>query len=541
MKIAAAQVPQFVLTPEENSIFGVLLNVNTIYGLKTTFRVAGGWVRDRLLGKESDDLDIALDNMTGRQFEKYLAQYKARNGEQSGIGNSHIVEETPGVKLETAAIEIFGRKIDFINLRTEEYGDASRIPTMAFGTPAADALRRDLTINALFYNINTDEIEDLVGGLDDLKTMTLRTPMNALDTFAADPLRMLRVLRFFSRYENSRLDDSIPPAMANPLAHQMYRQKVKSERAGPELVKMLAGARPAEALQVMFDAGLDKPAFDIPEIRQLNDLRMDQRNSHHAHNLLDHTLLVVKNMHDILKQEGTPPEMQVKMLLAALFHDYGKAHPEIMKPKKSDPSQMSYVGHEDKSAEIAEAIMKSISIPDDDRRFVNKVIQLHMRPHMHQGESWTPKMIGKFMRDTQIPGQESGEVWKYVMLHSMADTLSKNSAQPDVEDVALKRQHMKIMQDFKARPGPSAMKPILNGNDLMLMFPGLKPTTLVEGKNFIREIGDRLMDEQANGTVMDRAQAAQLVESLRPEIEKKYTPPAVAWVQKNCKFGTLLD
>lgn len=529
--VAAAQMPQITLTNEEQAIFGTLLKANDMLKLGTTFRAAGGWVRDKLLGTQSADIDIAIDNMTGRQMEAKLATL----GASIGIGKSYVVEANAekSKHLETVAVEIWGRKIDFANLRSESYGD-SRVPTMEMGTPLVDAQRRDLTINAMFFNINTGQVEDLVGGFKDLQTMTLRTPMDPLKTFSDDPLRMLRLLRLYSRYQNSTIDPSLLQAMSNPVVQESYRKKVASERAGPEILKLLAGAKPAEALQVLFDTGLDKMAFNVPEVRGLTDLRMDQRNNHHAHNLLDHTLLVVKNMHQIMMQQNESEDMRVKMLLAALFHDYGKAHPEIAKPKASDPSQMSYIGHEDASAVISESVMKSIAIPDDDRKFVNKVIELHMRPHLHQNESWTPKMIGRFLRESDIPGHASGsEVWKYVMLHSMADTLSKNAAAPDYEDVESKKRDMQMMMDFKARPGPSAVKPVLNGNELMTMFPILKPNT-----GFIKDISERLLDAQSSGIIIDKPSAQQFVEGIRAEIEAKYGPKsASSWVKKNCKFA----
>lgn len=534
-KVAATSIPNFQLTPEEANIFQLLLKINQGYALNTTFRVAGGWVRDRLLGKESDDLDIALDNLTGRQFESYLSDYGRKNL-NSGIGKSYLVEETPGVKLETVAVELFGRKIDFINLRTETYGD-TRVPEMQFGTPEVDAQRRDLTINALFYNVNTGQIEDFVGGLEDLRTMTLRTPLDPIKTFMDDPLRMPRVLRFNSRYPNAKIDQSLINAMALPEVHEAYRQKVASERAGPELLKLLAGAKPTESLRILFQTGLDKAVFGVPEFSNLLDLRMDQRNKHHAYNLIDHTLMVVQNMHDLLVQENAPEDVRVKMLLAALMHDFGKAHPEIGKPKASDPTQMSYVGHEDKSAEISDAIMKSIGVPADDRNFVNKVIGLHMKPHV---EEWSPKAIGKFMRDSQIPGQKSDDVWYYVMLHGIADEMSKGIGDP-ANDVALKRQHIEQMRNFKARPGPSSMKPILNGNELMQMFPKISPTTLIDKKNFIKVISDRLMDDQASGAITDKQQAQAVVEQMRPDIERMFGSLSAAWVHDKCVFPKIVQ
>jgi tRNA nucleotidyltransferase/poly(A) polymerase len=532
-KVAAESLPQFKLTPEEQKICATLLAANQMFHLGTTFRIAGGWVRDKILGKESDDLDVALDNLTGRQLEQFLL----RMGASYGIGKSYAVEANAekSKHLETVAVEIWGRKIDFVNLRTEEYGE-SRVPTMSMGTPDVDAARRDLTINSLFYNVNSNQIEDYVGGLQDLKTMTLRTPLNPRKTFMDDPLRCARLLRFYARYPESKIDPAAIQAMSLPEVQQAYMQKVSSERSGPEIIKLLSGEKPAEALRLMFDTGLDKAVFNVPETQNLNDLRMDQRNNHHKHNLLDHTLLVVKNMHDILKQENAPKDLQVKLLLAAIFHDYGKAHPEIAQPKKSDPTQMSYIGHEDKSAEIAESIMRSIGIPDNDRKFVGKVISLHMRPHLHQNETWTPKMMGRFMRESEITGHpESAEIWKYVMLHSMADSLSKDSANPDYADVAQKRRDMQSMDEFRNRQGPSINKPVLNGMEIMALFPNIKPNT-----GYIKEINEKLLDAQAAGNVSDKPSAEKFIQSMRAYIEEKYiggNPTIKAWVKANCKFA----
>ena len=529
--IKTAELKQFVLTDLERKIFDTLLRANQMFRLGTTFRVAGGWVRDKLLGKDSDDLDIALDNLTGRQMEEVLLKM----GVNYGVGKSYTVKADveKSKHLDTVAIEIWGQKIDFVNLRTEQYGE-SRVPTMEMGTPDVDAQRRDLTINALFYNVNTGQIEDYVGGLQDLETMTLRTPLDPRKTFMDDPLRMMRVLRFYSRYPNASIDPKLLQAMALPEVLEAYRKKVSSERAGPEIMKMLAGARPAEALRYMFDTGLDKAVFNVPETQNLLDLRMDQRNKHHIHNLLDHTLLVVKNMSGLMQQEGAPPDMRVKMLLAALFHDYGKAHPEIGKPKETDPTQYQYLGHEDESVKIADSIMKSISIPEADRRFVTKIVGLHMRPHE---EGWGPKAIGRFLRDTEIPGQESGEVWRYVWLHGLADSMATKQGPELDQEVQTKREMMDRIRAFKARPAPAPVsKPILDGFKVMKMFPTLKPNS-----GYIVEVNQRMLEAQDEGTITDEASAMRFLETIRPEIVSKYEkgkPTTTAeWVRQNCRFA----
>jgi tRNA nucleotidyltransferase (CCA-adding enzyme) len=92
--------------------------------------------------------------------------------------------------------------IDLVNLRSEEYAADSRVPVIEIGTPEQDAMRRDLTVNALFYNINTGQIEDLTGkGISDLQARICRTPLDPLQTFMDDPLRVLRAVRFARRFD----------------------------------------------------------------------------------------------------------------------------------------------------------------------------------------------------------------------------------------------------------------------------------------------------------------------------------------------------
>ena len=178
------------LTSVEKKIFDTIINISNKYSLGVTFRVAGGWVRDKLLRKESDDIDISLDVMTGKQFCKFLKK-------ETKV-NVHIIEANheQSKHLEVASVTIFGMSIDFLHLRSEEYGN-SRIPQIKMGTPEEDAMRRDLTINSLFYNINADIIEDFTGdGLSDLRDKLIRTPLDVNATFYDDPLRILRAIRF---------------------------------------------------------------------------------------------------------------------------------------------------------------------------------------------------------------------------------------------------------------------------------------------------------------------------------------------------------
>lgn len=141
--------------------------------------------------------------MDGETFTLLLKKYCEENevGEHiSGFGVTKLNPEQ-SKNLRTATIKINDNFIDIVNLRTEKYSEDSRIPIIEIGTAKEDALRRDLTINALFYNIVTQEIEDLTEkGLDDIKNGIIRTPLDPFITFKDDPLRILRVFRFAGRF-----------------------------------------------------------------------------------------------------------------------------------------------------------------------------------------------------------------------------------------------------------------------------------------------------------------------------------------------------
>lgn len=531
-KKEAAVTPQINLTPQEQTIFATLMDINTKMSLGITFRVAGGWVRDKLLGTPSDDIDIALDKMTGQQFVNKAIEYtKMVPGSPIKVDSAYVVKQNveKSKHLETTALDIGGLKIDFVNLRDESYGD-SRVPTMTLSDdPKVDALRRDLTINAMFYNVNTGQVEDYVGGLKDLQSMVLRTPLDPKKTFMDDPLRMLRVFRFYSRYPNANIDEGTLSAMKDPEVHNAYRSKVAPERAGPEIIKMFGAERPAAAIRAMFATGLDAAIFDAEETKNLLPLNMDQRNRHHKFNLLEHTLRVVENLDKLMKQKNVSKKDRINMLMAAVFHDYGKAHPEIGKPKEHDPGEYTYVGHEDKSADIADAIMKRIGIGEDDRKFVNVIVRQHMRPHT---DSWTNKSIGKFMRDTQIPGSDRKDLWEFVMMHAQADTMAK-SEEGDQADFDLKGQHAEQMREYLNRPVPIQMKPLVDGNRLQQMFPTLTPKPPKGLPSFIKYIQDKLLEEQLGGNIADEQQAIAFVESMRMEIENMYGPKkAQGWYNR---------
>lgn len=273
----AQQPPTIELTPLENTFKTLLLDVcqyiqerdvaaGKTSADKTVLRFTGGWVRDKLLGVESHDIDVAINNMTGYQFGNLLIEYletpgnldKYRKGNQKdelkkAFSSLHKIEANPekSKHLETVTTKIFGYDVDLVNLRKETYTENSRTPQMEFGSAEEDALRRDATINALFYNLNESKVEDLTQrGLDDMRDEIIRTPLEPYQTFKDDPLRVLRLIRFASRL-GFRIDKDTENAMQHSDIGTALKLKISRERVGIEVEKMLRGPDPRGALSTI--------------------------------------------------------------------------------------------------------------------------------------------------------------------------------------------------------------------------------------------------------------------------------------------------
>lgn len=252
--------PILELTKEEAQLKNFLLDAATYINAqdasldRVILRWAGGWVRDKLLGKASDDIDVAINVLTGVSFAQGVlayvdsvpeAEFTARYGLTPAevVGNLHVVKLNPeqSKHLETATVKVFDYSVDFVNLRKETYAEDSRNPVMQFGTASEDAFRRDATINALFYNLNEGVVEDLTGrGLEDMANKVMRTPLEPLQTFTDDPLRVLRLVRFASRLDFT-IDPEAEKAMADESVLDALKLKISRERVGQELEKMLKG------------------------------------------------------------------------------------------------------------------------------------------------------------------------------------------------------------------------------------------------------------------------------------------------------------
>ncbi len=335
--------PQIQLTPDEQELFDLLTQVIESTNIKSTLRVAGGWVRDKLLatdefqrrgssstnvvkvdnnimsqsssgsglvdrltskyrgpsiGRQGTkliglpstsntsqsslslidlkdvpvDIDIALDDMLGREFADHLNEWLSQLGQETISVGVVLKNPEKSKHLETATMKVGKFWIDFVNLRAEEYTEDSRIPDlMRIGTAEEDAFRRDLTINTLFYNINTGEVEDFTGrGFDDLKKGVVATPLPALTTLLDDPLRVLRSVRFAARLRFT-MEASLREAATNEKVRKALAQKVARERIGAEVDLMLRSQDPVGAMRLLINLNLAGTVFPIDDIKHNED------------------------------------------------------------------------------------------------------------------------------------------------------------------------------------------------------------------------------------------------------------------------------
>lgn len=267
-----------VLSEKEIKIKDLLLefcnHYNTTSENQLVLRITGGWVRDKLLGDDSNDLDIAINFLSGEEFVTRLTDYLNEYHPELSLSTVHTIKKNPekSKHLETCTTKIYDLDIDFVNLRSEKYSQDSRIPIIECGTAEEDALRRDATLNALFYNLNEEKIEDFTKkGLEDLANGVLRTPLTPLQTFLDDPLRVLRLVRFASRF-NFIIDQETLLAMKDPEINNSLLHKISRERVGVELEKILVGPNPQYGLRLFNYVNVSESVFNVGTVStQLND------------------------------------------------------------------------------------------------------------------------------------------------------------------------------------------------------------------------------------------------------------------------------
>lgn len=441
------------VTQEEEGVFQVLLR----YAPEgTVLRVAGGWVRDKLMGRESDDIDIAI-NIDAHVFGQILL-----NAGFKGILKK--ADAPKGKHVKTAMIDINGFSIDIAGLRTEVYTEGSRKPDVEMTASAEeDAMRRDFTINCMFFNLHTQEIEDFFGGQEDLKNGVIRTPRDPFKTFKDDALRIVRGIRFASRYlfeiHHETREGMAAASLDNTSQERIFTELLGGEDKG---WKGIFIDEPELGTRLLWETGVWNKIFATKT--ELCDWEMEQFNPYHEFNVLDHTLAVVKN----LPTNGLSRKERGILVMAACLHDIAKLDPKCQQWKE-EGLHRTYHGHEAKSAELAREILNNLKAPRKeftDR--VCKLIELHLRPH--QVLNGSDKALRRFKK-------EAGSDWKLLIRLAEADAMGKRQ-QPDVDD---KVAYVRLMQRVESL-GEVKIK-LLTGKSLVNLKTSL--TALSSGNGLV--------------------------------------------------------
>ncbi len=533
---------QISLDASEAQIFDFIRaaceDIGTITGQQPTVRAVGGWIRDKFLKKPSKDIDLTVDTMGGDQFAAWLHKIAIQRygTKQKIVTEAKTTEERPEQikNLAVAFLRIFGQDIEILPLRGNEvYEKGSRNPiSTQSADPEADAFRRDLTLNSLFYNINSGLVEDFTGaGYDDLLTMTLRTPTRkghspideATRILTEDPLRLLRILRFQSRYPNSKIAPEVLEAMANPeVQHQVVRRLygdtgagIVPERTADELRKLFIGDQPDEALRTMHEVGLLQKILLLPS--EYNPLEMDQKNQHHELTVIEHTLAVVKNVNNLSKEFGLDDKQRMMMNFTALFHDLGKLDPRSHKNKddgsrgySGDPNNPDHTSHQQASQDHWNTFADALKMSDEEKSTISDLVLTHMNPHDQVEDMGNPtdRQLRRYLRKNPS--------WVFQYIHAMADAMSKssepNSVATDPYRANLDRLRTLAPTADEFGNSPPVVE-LLKGQEI-IQIVGLPPRPPQGMTGYIEIVKEAIREAQDQNPQMMQPDAIKLVQDL---------------------------
>ena len=421
----------------DKDIFHHISNAADKLGLECY--VVGGYVRDLFLERPSNDIDVVVVG-SGIQVASELKAVLGKKAHLSVFRN-----------FGTAQVKYKHTEVEFVGARRESYSHDSRKPMVEDGTLEDDQNRRDFTINALAVCLNKARFGELVdpfGGVDDLWDGIIRTPLDPDVTFSDDPLRMMRCVRFATQL-NFFIEDETFEA----LERNAERIKIISgERIEEELNKIMMTPTPSKGFIDLYRCGLLQ--IILPELVALDVV--ETRNGRAHKNNFYHTLEVLDN---ICKHTDN-----LWLRWAALLHDVGKA-----KCKRWDAvAGWTFHNHNYVGAKMVPEIFRRLKLPMDSKmKYVQKQVDLHMRPIVIADEEVTDSAVRRLMND-------AGEDIDDLMTLCEADITSKNVARKQ-RFLDNFRSVRKKLKDLKERDYKRLLQPCIDGNEIMEMFH-LKPS-----------------------------------------------------------------
>jgi len=408
------------------------LNVNVF--------IVGGFVRDLYLKHAGKDIDfVVLDNAL-----KFAEAFKAK------YGSSSLVLYP---KFGTAMLYYKAYKLEFVTARSEVYQKDSRKPDVGRADLHGDLKRRDFTINTMAMCIDEScwgKIIDPYNGLDDIKSRIVKTPLDPLVTFSDDPLRMMRAIRFATRFSFKIEPDTF--SAIQKTAHRL--EIVSQERITEEFNKIISGNNPALGIKLLDTSGL--LAIFLPEFIKTKGI--EQRDDYHHKDVFYHTLQVLDKI--------TALSNKLDLRLAALFHDIAKP-----RTKRFDQnSGWTFHGHEVVGERMTAAIMYRMKYPGNMIDYVRKIVRLHLRPMALVDNVVTDSAIRRLLF-------LAGEAFDDLMTLCRADITSKN---PKTVKRHLNNYKIVLAKalDLEERDKIKAFKSQVSGNEIMDLF-NIEPGPLV--------------------------------------------------------------
>ena len=373
----------------------------------------GGFVRDKILGRNTKDMDIVCvgDGITLAHevaalfnpppevafFKNFgTAQIKIGNG-QLAMGNN---QNLSGAFTSSADRDF---EIEFVGARKESYDFTSRKPAVETGTLEDDQNRRDFTINAMAISLNKNDFGELVdpfNGIVDLELKKLQTPLTPGITFSDDPLRMMRAIRFATQ-----LNFTIEEKTFAAIAENKERIKIVSgERIADELNKIILSPKPSIGFDLLYKSGLLKIIF--PQMVALVGAEYIDGMGHKDN--FYHTLQVLDNI--------APNTDDLWLRWAAILHDIAKPATK----KFEEGHGWTFHGHEALGGRMVPKIFAQLKLPQNEKmKFVRKLVEMHLRPISLTKENITDSAVRRLLFD-------AGEDFDALMTLCAADITSKN-------------------------------------------------------------------------------------------------------------------
>jgi poly(A) polymerase len=433
-----------VIDEKENSALTIIARLRAA---GFTAVLAGGCVRDRILGVTPKDYDIATD---------------ARPETVQGLF-AHTV--AVGARFGVIMVILGGHHFEVATFRADaEYLDGRRPSSVRYGTIEQDVQRRDFTIGGMYFDPATDRVIDLVGGMRDLRNGLVRAIGDVYLRFEEDHLRMLRALRFAAR-----LDFAIDPATyaaikrsAPSIAH------TSAERIGEEMVMLMTEGGAARGIDLLVESGL--ATVVMPELLPLSSCPQPE-NFHPEGDVYRHTRLMLSML---------PRGCSETLAFGTLLHD-------IAKPRcfaVAADGKMTYYGHTDQGAEMAAEIMRRLRRS----RFVQDRVAYLVRDHLRL-------CMAPRMRTATLKRMITEDGFDELMQLAMVDALASSS------HLGFYHFCRRALADLRAVKEPPPR--LLGGRDLIAL--GFKPGP--EFKAILREIEDLHLD----GAISTRDEALAFV------------------------------